>query len=334
MHHSFHLTLFRSLSLLLLLSSVLACNTQQKSNKSEEDTVRTSGYVGIRPLPRSAEEAKLEWLSGIGYYDSLLHPDDFTAKYTDVVMDYKGAFATNKCFFEHYLPFDRDWIDTNPQTNPLIELIRNREKEGMEVEHILICREAELIGKGKWGPFKEDSRILYQRDVDDYRKLFRTAHQQGLVKHDNYKLIQLVTHASFFMENPDAAKIIKSMDGVAYESHQFNRHWPFETGWTRPDELAKGAKWTLDQGLEYIFYYGPFVYKEFEGYTDFIERDWLYRFWDAGLPKHHPNMHFYLNAFPHAHGSKRPVGPESDPHSYLGMLKWLIEEIKGPQPTY
>ena len=213
-------------------------------------------------------------------------------------------------------------------------MIRNREKEGMEVEHILICREAELIGEGKWGPFKEDSRILYQRDVDDYRELFRTAHQQGLVKHDNYKLIQLVTHASFFMENPDAAKIIKSMDGVAYESHQFNRHWPFETGWTRPDELAKGAKWTLDQGLEYIFYYGPFVYKEFEGYTDFIERDWLYRFWDAGLPKHHPNMHFYLNAFPHAHGSKRPVGPESDPYSYLGMLKWLIEEIKGPQPTY
>ena len=90
----------------------------------------------------------------------------------------------------------------------------------------------------------------------------------------------------------------------------------------------------MDQGLEYIFYYGPFVYKEFEEYTDFIEREWLYRFWDAGLPKHHPNMHFYLNAFPHAHGSKRPVGPESDPYSYLGMLKWLIEEIKGPQPTY
>ena len=41
MHHSFHLSLFRSLSLLLLLSSVLACNTQQKSNKSKKDTVRT-----------------------------------------------------------------------------------------------------------------------------------------------------------------------------------------------------------------------------------------------------------------------------------------------------
>ena len=34
----------------------------------------------------------------------------------------------------------------------------------------------------------------------------------------------------------------------------------------------------------------------------------------------------------HAHGAKRPVGPESDPHSYLGMLKWLIQEIKGDNP--
>ena len=162
---------FRFTSILFLFSlfTIFGCNTERKGNNTEgEDTLsgRTSGYVGIRPLPRSAEESKADWLSGIGYYDSLLHPDDFTAKYTDVVMDYKGAFATNKCFFEHYLPFDRDWIDTNPQTNPLIELIRTKEKGGMEVEHILICREAELIGKGKWGPFKEDSRILYQRDVD------------------------------------------------------------------------------------------------------------------------------------------------------------------------
>lgn len=191
--------------LLFSLSTIFGCNTGQRDKGNTTDdgqkgtsSARTSGYVGIRPLPRSAQESKEDWLSGIGYYDSLLHPNDFTAKYTDVVMDYKGAFATNKCFFEHYLPFDRDWIDTNPQTNPLIALIRSKEKDGMEVEHILICREAELIGTGKWGPFEEDSRILYQRDVDDYRELFRTAHQQGLVKHDNYKLIQLVTHACFF----------------------------------------------------------------------------------------------------------------------------------------
>ena len=309
-----------------------ACLLLTVSAASAKSPERTSGYVGIRPLPRSAGESKIDWMSGIGYYDSLLRPDDFTAKYTDVIKDYRGAFATRKCFFEHYLPLDRDWIDMNPETNPLILKIRSREKIGMEVEHILICREAELLGRGKWGPFKEDSRILYQRDVDDYRKLFKLAYKQGLTKHKNYKLIQMVTHASAFMEIPEAVKIVKTMDGIAYESHQFNRHWPYETGWTRPEQLVKGARWTLDQGLEYIFYYGPFVYKEFDQYTDFIERDWLYRFWKEGLPKHHPNMHYYLNAFPHAHGAKRPVGPESDPHSYLGMLKWLIQEIKGDNP--
>ena len=59
----------------------------------------------------------------------------------------------------------------------------------------------------------------------------------------------------------------------------------------------------------------------------FVERDWLYKCWKAGLPKRHPNMHFFLNAFPYAN-CKRPVGPESDPHSNLGMMKWLIQEIR------
>lgn len=222
-----------------------ACLLLTVSASSAKSPERTSGYVGIRPLPRSAGESKIDWMSGIGYYDSLLRPDDFTAKYTDVIKDYRGAFATRKCFFEHYLPLDRDWIDMNPETNPLILKIRSREKIGMEVEHILICREAELLGRGKWGPFKEDSRILYQRDVDDYRKLFKLAYKQGLTKHKNYKLIQMVTHASAFMEIPEAVKIVKTMDGIAYESHQFNRHWPYETGWTGRSNWSRvpGGRW-------------------------------------------------------------------------------------------
>jgi hypothetical protein len=118
------------------------------------------------------------------------------------------------------------------------------------------------------------------------------------------------------------------MDGVVYEAHQFNRHWPLETGWSRPEPVVRGAKWTLARGKEYIFYYGPFLFKGFEGYYDFVERDWLFKFWEAGLPKREPKMHYFLNAFPHG-GCKRPVGPESDPHSNLGMTKWLIEELRG-----
>jgi hypothetical protein len=95
-----------------------------------------------------------------------------------------------------------------------------------------------------------------------------------------------------------------------------------------PETVARGAKWVLDQGLDYIFYYGPYRYKDCDDYTDFLERDWLRSFWDAGLPKHHPNMYYYLNAFPHGCGSQRPVGPESNPYSYIGFAKWLIQELE------
>ena len=59
-----------------------------------------------------------------------------------------------------------------------------------------------------------------------------------------------------------------------------------------------------------------------------MERDWLKKLWRAGLPKHHPGMHYFLNTFPHGDGRGRPVGPETNPHSVLGFTKWLIEEIK------
>ena len=59
-----------------------------------------------------------------------------------------------------------------------------------------------------------------------------------------------------------------------------------------------------------------------------MERDWLEKFWRAGLPKHHHKMHYFLNTFPHADGRGRPVGPETNPHSVLGFTKWLIEQIK------
>jgi len=129
---------------------------------------------------------------------------------------------------------------------------------------------------------------------------------------------------------------MKKMEGVCYEAHMFNRHWPLETGWSQPERVVKGAKWTIDQGLEYVFYFGPILLKSKRDFTDtegvyykFIERDWLKAFWKAGLPKHHPNVHYYLNLFPHGSGRDRPVGPETDPESTLGFTKWLIEEIKG-----
>jgi hypothetical protein len=142
----------------------------------------------------------------------------------------------------------------------------------------------------------------------------------------------MVEDSSFFVEDERVHPIIAKMDGVAFEVHQFNVHWPLEKGRSNPEKIVRGARWTLEQGKEYILYYGPVIWKS-KDYYAFIERDWLKTFWKAGLPKQHPRMHYYLNTFPHAHGCGRPVGPESNPHSVLGLTKWLIQEVKGVADT-
>ncbi|MEX0867751.1 MAG: hypothetical protein WD030_10365 [Pirellulales bacterium] len=271
--------------------------------------------------------------AGTPTYDEQKGNYPFVAEHLDVVKGWlEGDFKTRRVFFEYYWGLNEERDDLDPRKNLLIKTIRKWEDEGGVVEHILICREYRLaIQRGhddaKPGPFKEDTRILYEEDVDNIRAMFREAHRQGLTKHDNYKLILMVEEPSFFADDERVHPIIDKMDGVCLEVHQFNRHWPLEEGWVKPPPVVRGAKWTLAQGKEYIFYYGPIRWKG-KAYYEFVERDWLETYWKAGLPKHHPNMHYYLNTFPHEDGRGRPVGPESDPHSVLGLTKWLIQEIK------
>lgn len=306
---------------------------------------RVHGLVGLRLLPHDAVQAQAEWLSGIGNYADAEGEYPFVAENLDVVWGPRGCFKTENSFFEWYLEDDGgDAVNPDPKTSRLVEYIRRAESTGMiascdpaptnsiktspqSVEYILVCRETALSKRGKPGPFAEDYRILYPEDVVALRNLFRDGHAAGLLGRDNYKLIQMVEHPSFFSENPEAQKIVESMDGIAYESHQFNRHWPLETGWSSPAAVVRGANWTLGMGKDYIFYYGPFKFRGGEGYEEFVERDWLRKYWEAGLPKRNVRMHYFLNAFPHA-GMKRPVGPESEPHSNLGLTKWLIEELR------
>ncbi len=305
-------------------------------HSGKADMTRSCGYVGLRPLPRYAQDLKSShggpW-AGLPTFEQQKGNYPFVAEHLDVVKGWlDGDFKTKRLFFEHYWGINKAQDDLDPEKNFLVKKIRNWESQGGVVEHILICREYRLaIHRGhpdaKPGPFKEDTRILFAKDVDNIRELFRNAHKQGILKHDNYKLIQMVEEPSFFADERRAQAIIEKMEGVAYEAHQFNRHWPLETGWSKPENVVRGAKWTLDQGKEYIFYYGPIIWKS-KHYYEFIERDWLYKYWKAGLPKHHPRLHYYLNTFPHAHGRGRPIGPETDPHSVLGLTKWLIQEIK------
>ena len=294
------------------------------------------GLIGLRPLPRDAKDHRSShggsW-AGTPTYVEQAGQYPFVAEHLDVVKGWLGGdFKTKRVFLEHYWGTSAARDDADPKRNALVRAIRRWESGGGVVEHILICREYRLLvqmghDEAKPGPFEEDTRILFASDVEAIRKLFRDGHAQGLLKRDNYKLLQMVEHPTFFATDARVKPILDAMEGVAYEAHQFNRHWPLESGWSKPDDVARGARWTLEKGKEYVFYYGPIIWKS-KGYYEFIERDWLRSYWEAGLPKRHPKLHYYLNLFPHAHGRGRPVGPESDPHSALGLTKWLIEEVK------
>ncbi len=329
--------MIRDGQIIAIVTMLSLCSIGVSDDRTSSGTEqRRHGLVGLRPLPRDQGDHKVNhggsW-AGTPTFVEQKGQYPFVAEHVDVIKGWlDGDFKTRRVFFEHYWGLSEARDDLDPHRNELIKTIRKWESKGGVVEHILICREYRLaIHRGhkdaKPGPFHEDTRILSSKDVDDIRRLFRDAHQAGLIKHDNYTLIQMVEHPSFFADDPRVHPIIEKMEGIAYECHQFNRHWPLETGWSRPEPVVKGAKWTLEQGKQYIFYYGPIIWKSNQ-YYEFIERDWLKAYWKAGLPKHHPRMHYYLNTFPHEHGRGRPVGPESDPHSVLGFTKWLIEEIK------
>ncbi len=301
---------------------------------------KVHGLVGLRPIP--ADKAGTHhnhggsW-EGLPTFDTQKGNYPFVAKQVDILFGWvpHGDFTTKQVFFEYYwgLSPKRDSLD--PNNNELIRTIQTWEERGGDVVHILICREARLAVNRGWpdakiGPFKEDGRILSAGDIHSIRQLFKEAHAQKLTQHDNYRLIMLVEDPLFFASNPAAQHVIRLTEGVAYEAHQFNRHWPLETGWSKPQRVVKGAAWALEQGLEYILYFGPVIWQPSEHYRPFIEREWLKIYWHHGLPKHHSKMHYYLNTFPHHTGRGRPVGPEDDPHSILGFTKWLIEEIKTP----
>ncbi|WP_347840179.1 hypothetical protein [uncultured Draconibacterium sp.] len=234
-------------------------------------------------------------------------------------------------FPEFYIDWEEGEMDTNPRTNKLVQLIRNDEQAGGEFYGVNIAREA--MAGCPAGPIPIDRRILYESDVPAIRKVLKDAHQLGLLKRDDYKIIQMLEESNIFCTNERAQNIVRMMDGACLEVHHFNVHWPLDEGKIKRSEVVEGALWTLDQvnihgdSLEYVFYYGPFIGKDCAEYTPNIFKAWLQKFWQAGLPKHNDRMIYHLNAFKHACGESRPVAPESDPYSVLGCTKWLIKEL-------
>ncbi|MEM1207815.1 MAG: hypothetical protein AAGI54_00980 [Planctomycetota bacterium] len=331
-----------TLALLTLVMALMhhpgahASETVQAAPESDAAAERPAhGMVGLRPLARNEQDYNANhggsWM-GVPTYAEQQGNYPFVAEHVDVVKGWlAGDFKTKRMFMEHYWGLGGNRDSDVPAENLLIQSIAKWEKHGGEVVHILLCREYDLaINRGhhdaKPGPFNEDTRILYEEDIDEIRRLFKQAHTEGILKHDNYGIIMMVQEPTFYMD-PRVRPIIEKVEGICLEVHQFNRHWPLETGWVQPEKVIAGANYTLEMGKEFVFYYGPVEYNS-ERYEPFLEREWLETYWEKGLPKHHPRMHYYLNIFPHRGARQRPVGPETDPHSNLGFTKWVIEEIK------
>ena len=142
------------------------------------------GLVGLRPLPRTAKMDHSHnhggsW-AGTPTFEEQKGNYPFVAKNLDVVKGWlDGDFKTRRVFFEHYWGLSEARDDLDPRKNLLIQTIRKWETQGAQVDHILICREYDLaIQRGhkdaKPGPFKEDTRILYEKDFDDIRKCGET----------------------------------------------------------------------------------------------------------------------------------------------------------------
>ena len=105
-------------------------------------------------------------------------------------------------------------------------------------------------------------------------------------------------------------------------------HWPLETGIEKNlQETTQAIRWTLANNLDFVFYYGPWRSTADPIYYTDAPKDWLLKYWAAGLPKHHDKMYFYTNNFPHDKGGKTPIGPETNTNSHTGFVKWLIEQV-------
>ena len=242
----------------------------------------------------------------------------------------RSCFKTKTILPEYYIWWEEGKMDTIPATNPLVQFFKTVEAS-CEIYGVYIAREA-MCGCPA-GPIKEDRRILYESDMVAIRKVIKRAKEDGILRRDNYKIIQMLEQDNVFCTNERAKNIVRMMDGACLEVHHFNVHWPLDKGKIKIADVVEGAKWTLNQvntqgdSLEYVLYYGPFKGKDCADYTPDLFKSWLQQFWQAGLPKYEKRMIYHLNAFKYRCGASRPIAPESDPYSVLGCTKWLIKEL-------
>lgn len=148
---------------LITLSSLLACCCITVAAEGKAGS-KKHGLVGLRPLPITERDWKSNhggsW-HGTPTYEAQKGKYPFVAEHVDTVMGWlDGDFKTKRVFFEHYWGSSTQFDDLDPKKNQLVKKIKNWENKGGIVEHVLICREYDLVihrgyKDAKPGPFKE-----------------------------------------------------------------------------------------------------------------------------------------------------------------------------------
>ena len=151
---------------LIALLPLLAFCCMTAGAQDDADT-NGHGLVGLRPLSRDERDHRAN------------HGGSWAG--TPTYAEQKGNYP-----FVAYWGLNEKFDDLDPEKNQLVKKIKTCEKQGGTLEHILIAREYRLaIHRGhkdaKPGPFKEDTRILYEKDIDDIRAMFKKAHKQGIL---------------------------------------------------------------------------------------------------------------------------------------------------------
>ena len=95
--------------------------------------------------------------------------------------------------------------------------------------------------------------------------MFKKAHEQKLLKYANYIVLQMVQEPSFLATDRRFKPIMDRCEGIGYECHQLNHHWPLQTSWGKPEKNQQRCK--VDAG-HYSRFYGqnvgmpPSVYRK------------------------------------------------------------------------
>ena len=104
-----------------------------EAQAEQTDGNRSCGYVGLRPLPRYAEDLKTDhggsW-AGLPIFEDQKGNYPFVAEHLDIVKGWLGGdFKTKRLFLEYYWGLSASRDDLDPEKNRLVKVLHQWESK-------------------------------------------------------------------------------------------------------------------------------------------------------------------------------------------------------------